>query len=341
MPTHSLSELNSFKLNVNAHRLIEISQLSKLEPLLPLTTDVLVLGGGSNILFTQDFNGTIILNRLLGIDITQDDEYVYLRVAGGENWHDLVMHCAEQGIGGLENLALIPGTVGAAPVQNIGAYGVEFCQLCDYVETIDLATGKIRRWSSEQCDFSYRESIFKSQRHYFITEVGMKLPKNWRPVLAYGELKTWAHSVERDVTPIEVAQEVIRVRQAKLPDPSVIPNVGSFFKNPVVTQTVATRLKKDYPDMPQYSVDNGVKLAAGWLIDQLGLKAYQSGGAAVHDRQALVLVNKGKATSDDVITLAEHVRGRVQEHFNVILEPEVNFIDGYGYTNLDKVLANV
>jgi len=337
MPRQPLNQLNTFKLAINASELVTISSIEQLLSLLPTDEPVLVLGGGSNMLFTQDYAGLILHNRLTGISITEDQDNYYLEVAAGENWHDLVMSCAEQGIAGLENLALIPGTVGAAPVQNIGAYGVEFADLCQHVQAIDLRTCMARTFNAEQCQFAYRESLFKSQRHYFITGVRLKLPKAWQPMLAYGELKTWSADLDIMPSSLEVAQKVMGVRQHKLPDPASIPNVGSFFKNPIIDAQRAKILKDKYPAMPQYAAGVETKLAAGWLIDQLGLKGYCIGGAAVHERQALVLVNQGSASPTDVIRLAKYVRAQVWQNFGVNLEPEVNFIDATGYSDIDKV----
>ncbi|NRA61880.1 MAG: UDP-N-acetylmuramate dehydrogenase [Psychrobium sp.] len=340
-PSYSLSQLNTFALEVKAQQLIHIDELSQLTQLLPITEPMLVLGGGSNMLFTEDYQGLILHNRLLGIEITADDDFHYLSVAGGENWHDLVMHCAELGIGGLENLALIPGTVGAAPVQNIGAYGVELADVCQAVHAYCLSSGEFHHFDLAQCQFAYRDSLFKRQRDYFISRVLLKLPKNWQPQLSYGELKQWAAKLAYQPSPLDVAKQVISVRQDKLPDPKQIPNVGSFFKNPIVDKAQAQQLLQQYDDMPQYVTSQGVKLAAGWLIDKLGLKGFAIGGAAVHQRQALVLINANHACADDVVLLAQHVREQVAKHFGVNLEPEVNFINEQGYSNLHDALKSL
>jgi len=312
-----------------------------LEALLPIDEAVLVLGGGSNMLFTQDYDGLILHNQLLGIDISHDDDFHYVTGAGGENWHDLVMKCAELGLGGIENLALIPGTVGAAPVQNIGAYGVELRDVCQSVEAYDLDSGLKHVFNTEQCQFAYRDSLFKSYRRYVITSVTLKLTKYWQPTLDYGELKTWSAQLSQHPTPLQVANQVIMIRDKKLPNPDLIPNVGSFFKNPLVSLASAQALKTRFPNMPQYPANGEVKLAAGWLIDHIGLKGHSIGGAAVHEHQALVLINKQDATSQDVIGLAQHIRVLVEEYFGVVIEPEVNFIDANGYSHLDKAISNV
>jgi len=336
-----IDQLNSFRLKASTKRLAPIETRAQLDALLPLVTPFIVLGGGSNMLFSQDFDGTIIHNRLRGVRLTQDDAYYYLQVAGGESWHDIVMYCASKGIGGLENLALIPGTVGAAPVQNIGAYGVEFCDVCQHVEAVDLITGVKHVFSAQQCEFAYRESQFKTKRELFITSVTLKLAKAWQPVLNYGELKSWSESLAVLPQCIDITNKVIEIRSGKLPNPDEIPNVGSFFKNPVVSKEKAISLSERFPAMPQYHTGEQVKLAAGWLIDQLGLKGFSIGGAAVHQRQALVLINQDNASATDVLSLAHYVRHHVSEHYGVLLALEVNVIGKDGYSDIDKELMRV
>ncbi|MGB0833367.1 MAG: UDP-N-acetylmuramate dehydrogenase [Psychrobium sp.] len=338
MALTSLQTLNTFALAASADDYLAISELSQLKKQLPLQQPFLVLGGGSNMLFCQSYQGLILHNQLLGIEHWEDENHYYFKVAGGENWHEFVMYCAERDIGGLENLALIPGSVGAAPVQNIGAYGVEIADICQQVMAIDLLTGEDVIFSHQQCQFAYRESVFKAKRHYFIHHVVFKLPKAWTPILDYGELKAWAKDRDSEISPLSVANEVIAVRNNKLPDPAELPNVGSFFKNPVVSKPQAMALLSEYPQMPQYDVGDEVKLAAGWLIDQLGLKGYQIGGASVHQRQALVLVNTDNATSQDVVSLATYIIERVLMTYGVELEPEVNIIANGGYSSLAQLI---
>ncbi|MDD7569611.1 MAG: UDP-N-acetylmuramate dehydrogenase [[Actinobacillus] rossii] len=301
---------------------------------------VLFLGQGSNVLFVRDvFNGTVLVNRLMGIAHKQDDDFHYLHVSAGENWHKLVAWSLEQGIGGLENLALIPGCAGSAPVQNIGAYGVEFKDVCDYVDVLDLAKGAQFRLSNAACCFGYRESIFKTKYKgdFIVTAVGLKLAKAWKPVLKYGSLAEFDPSA---VSAKQVFDEVCAVRRAKLPDPKEFGNAGSFFKNPVVTARQFKDLQAEYPSIPNYPQQDGfVKLAAGWLIDQCHLKGYQIGGAAVHEKQALVLVNKGNATGSDVVELAHRVRQAVAAKFDVYLSPEVRFIGEHGEINAENAIS--
>lgn len=293
----------------------------------------ILLGEGSNVLFLEDFAGTVVLNRIKGIDIQEQDNAWKLHVGAGENWHALVEATLKKGIPGLENLALIPGMAGSAPIQNIGAYGVEFRDVCEYVDVLNLDTGATQRLHREVCAFGYRDSIFKHQyqQGYAIVAVGLSLNKRWQPVLTYGDLTRLNPAT---VTAWEVFHAVCHMRQSKLPDPRVTGNVGSFFKNPLISLEHAEKLKLACPDMPCYPQGNGeVKLAAGWLIDQCQLKGFRIGGAAVHQQQALVLINAEHATSQDIVALAKTVRERVGQKFDVWLEPEVRFIGAQGECN--------
>lgn len=293
----------------------------------------ILLGEGSNVLFLEDFAGTVVLNRIKGIAIQQQAEAWQLHVGAGENWHALVKFALEKGIAGLENLALIPGMAGSAPIQNIGAYGVEFKDICEYVDVLNLDSGETLRLHRDDCAFGYRDSIFKHhyQQGYAIVAVGLRLPKSWQPVLSYGDLSRLDPAT---ATPEEVFNAVCQMRQSKLPDPRVTGNVGSFFKNPLISHEQAERLKLTSPTMPYYPQANGeVKLAAGWLIDQCQLKGFRIGGAAVHQQQALVLINAEQATPQDIVELAKAVRIRVGEKFDVWLEPEVRFIGAQGERN--------
>lgn len=338
----SLLTLNTFGLAAQARHVVTATSVNALldawahyAPLGP----VLLLGAGSNVLFTENFCGTVVLNRLKGIEVRETATHWQLHIGAGENWHDLVEYALQRGIGGLENLALIPGCVGSAPVQNIGAYGVEFKDVCDYVDVLDLQSGQRERLTGDACQFGYRDSLFKRQYrdHYAIIAVGLALPKRWRPVLSYGELKQLD---AEQATPRQVFDVVCRVRRQKLPDPRQNGNAGSFFKNPVISAARAAELLARYPQMPHYPQPSGeVKLAAGWLIDQCQLKGCQIGGAAVHQQQALVLINTGQATGADVVALARHVRHRVGEQFAVWLEPEVRFIGLHGEQDAVERLA--
>ncbi|MFE8099975.1 UDP-N-acetylmuramate dehydrogenase [Brenneria goodwinii] len=300
---------------------------------------ILLLGEGSNVLFLEDFSGAVLLNRLKGISVKEDTDGWHLHVGSGENWHYLVQHSLTLGMAGLENLALIPGCVGSAPIQNIGAYGVELKDVCEYVDLLDLTHGTIKRLTAAECQFGYRESIFKHQYRdgFAIIAVGLYLNKNWRPVLGYGDLNKLDPTM---VTPQKIFDMVCHMRSSKLPDPAVTGNAGSFFKNPVIPAGNAADILKTYPNAPHYLQPDGqVKLAAGWLIDQCHLKGFQVGGAAVHSQQALVLINQGNATNLDVVNLARHIRNRVADRFGIWLEPEVRFIAARGEVNAVEVLS--
>jgi UDP-N-acetylmuramate dehydrogenase len=328
----SLKNKHSFRLPSKAGAYFPIEALSDLDQVL-WGEQSWILGDGSNTLFTDDFVGPVIHNRLTGHRIEEFAEYFAVAIAAGENWHYWVSRLVNEGIYGLENLALIPGSVGAAPVQNIGAYGVEVSQFIAAVEGIDLATKESFTLSNEECKFAYRDSVFKQSdsRSLFITEVTFHLPKHWRPVLDYPDLRRLSDSASA----AEVMQRVIEVRQAKLPDPNVTPNAGSFFKNPVISREQLKSLLASYPQMPYYELpDEQVKLAAGWLIDQAGLKSARKGGAGVHQQQALVLINDSNATGADVLDLARYVQRVVRDTFAVELQPEVRLLGNKGLVSL-------
>ena len=292
----------------------------------------LLIGEGSNILFTADFDGLVIVNRLKGITVQETADAWLLHVAAGENWPALIQWTLQHQMPGMENLALIPGTVGAAPVQNIGAYGVEFCQFCEYVDTWHFSDGHRQRYSAAACQFGYRDSLFKHELHdqVIITAVGLRIPKQWQPVVEYGPLK----ALGAKATAEQIFMTVCELRQSKLPDPTILGNAGSFFKNPVVSATQAAALKQQHPAIPCFAAGEGQnKLAAGWLIDKAGLKGFSLGNAGVHRDQALVLVNLGNASAAEILQLAKHVASTVKQQFSVQLEPEVRFIGKSGEIN--------
>ncbi len=326
----SLQALHTFGMPVFAHSYVAITSVHALQALLPLREPFLILGGGSNILFTKNFEGLIVHNQIKGIALERTtDDAVYIKVGGGERWHDLVLWCLEQGYNGIENLSLIPGSVGAAPIQNIGAYGTEIKEVFFGLEAVALATGEVQHFSLEQCTFGYRDSVFKRQfkGHYFISHVLLRLPKNAPLNFSYGAIQNQLEKNKTTPSPRSISEAVIQIRQQKLPDPKQIGNAGSFFKNPLLPAAQAAALKAKYPTMPQYPAPNGqVKLAAGWLIDQLGWKGHRQGDAGVHAHQALVLVNHGEATGAELWALAQAIQASVQERFGVHLEPEVNII---------------
>ncbi|VAX77168.1 UDP-N-acetylenolpyruvoylglucosamine reductase [Serratia symbiotica] len=339
----SLKYRNTFALPVNVEHLALVDKIELMLQVWQQTQKyqmpLLVLGEGSNVLFLEDFAGTVMLNQFKGIDIREDVNTWHLHISSGENWHDLVCYTLQAGIAGLENLALIPGLVGGAAVQNIGAYGIELQNVCEYVDLLELFTGAINRIPVADCGFGYRESIFKHafQNGYIILALGLCLSKKWRPMLEY---EAFSHLDSATVTPTQIFNFVCAKRKMNLPDPRKIGNAGSFFKNPLVSEKKYESLISQYPRMPHYPQLCGkFKLAAGWLIDQCELKGYRLGGAAVHGQQALVLVNADNATGQEIVALARHVRNTVASKFDVWLEPEVRFIGVMGELNGVEVLS--
>jgi UDP-N-acetylmuramate dehydrogenase len=293
---------------------------------------LLLLGEGSNILFTADFKGTIVYPAIKGIKIEeQNKKYVIISAGAGLNWDKFVEWCVNMGYAGIENLSLIPGTVGATPVQNIGAYGVEVKDTIQKVKAISLTNGKIREFTNEECRFGYRDSIFKNElkSKYLITSVFYRLSINPQFDISYGSLREEAEK-SGSLSLKTVRQAVINIRRSKLPDPLQIGNAGSFFKNPVTSIDEAQKLKEKFPDIPSYTdLSGGIKLAAGWLIEQCGWKGKRIGDAGVHEKQALVLVNHGKATGKEIYDLSEKIRESVYKKFGVSLDREVEVIYPY------------
>ncbi len=289
-----------------------------------------ILGGGSNIVLAGDFDGLMLQVALTGRDcVAEDADAWYVRAGAGESWHDFVQWTLAQGWPGLENLSLIPGTVGAAPIQNIGAYGLEVAERFHSLRAIDLVDGKERSFATSDCRFGYRDSVFKQEGwhrdgRFLIVDVTFRLPKRWQPVTRYADVAN--ELAARDIaapTARDIADAVIAIRRRKLPDPAVLPNAGSFFQNPVVDSALAAALHAAHPGLPQYPQPDGrVKLAAGWLIEQAGWKGKNLGPAGMYERQALVLVNRGGATGADVCALAAAVQADVAARFGVTLLPE-------------------
>jgi UDP-N-acetylmuramate dehydrogenase len=342
-PQISLKPCNTFHIDAKAQNIINADSVEKLLSAWQAATlmqqDILLMGEGSNMLFLEDFNGTVILNRIKGIRCLETSTHWLLEVGAGENWHQLVCYTLAQGIKGLENLALIPGCVGSAPIQNIGAYGIELKHVCNYVDVVNLRTGKMTRLSQEECQFGYRESIFKHQYRegFAVIAVGFILSKAWQPILSYGDLRNLNAST---ATAQDVFEAVCHMRRSKLPDPAVTGNAGSFFKNPVVSQEILEKIQHEFPEIPAYPQSNGdTKLAAGWLIEKCDLKGYVQGEAAVHAQQALVLINRGQASGEEIRALAKHVRETVGARFNIWLEPEVRFIAAHGEVNAVEALS--
>lgn len=332
----SLKALNTFGIDVKAKYFTAIHTEEDLLELMqyPLYRNHprLILGGGSNILFTKDFMDLVIKSSILERTVIQENEdWLLLRAGSGENWHQLVLHCIKNNWGGIENLSLIPGTVGAAPMQNIGAYGVEIQNVIEVVNGIDLITGASQTFNRADCRFSYRESVFKQElkEKIFISSITLRLTKkNHRLHTKYGALQEVLrrHRITHP-TIQDVSEAVIAIRQSKLPDPSVIGNAGSFFKNPTVSYKVAESIKKENPSLPLYPLDNqNVKIPAGWLIEQCGWKGKKFGHVGVHQQQALVLVNFGNGKGEEISALAMKIQESVREKFGITLATEVNII---------------
>ena len=328
---YSLLSHNTFGIDVYAERFQEYASVEELKTLIAqgaLTTPFLHIGGGSNLLFVKDYEGLVLHSRIEGIEVTEEDERsVAVRVGAGVVWDDFVGYCVEHGWYGTENLSLIPGEVGASAVQNIGAYGVEVKDLITSVETINMAREK-RIYGVDECGYSYRKSLFKQpeMKTVFVTYVNFCLGKREHYTLDYGTIR---QELEKyPVLNLEILRRVIiDIRQSKLPDPKVLGNAGSFFMNPIVPCRQFESLQREYPDMPHYDVDAGrVKIPAAWMIDRCGWKGKALGPAAVHGRQALVLVNSGGATGGDIVALSDAVRASVREKFGIDIHPEVCLI---------------
>lgn len=331
----SLRELNTFGVAASAQAYLPVSSVAQLEQVRQDSSLAamprLVLGGGSNILLTRDFPGLVLHMGIKGIEIVGEDETAtYVRAAAGENWHQFVLWTLEHGLGGLENLSLIPGSVGAAPIQNIGAYGIEIKDRFHSLTLFDFATGEQRVLDKATCQFAYRDSVFKHELRdcAVVLDVTFALPKQWQPNVRYADVaqELAARSIT-EPTAQDISAAVIAIRTRKLPDPAVIGNAGSFFKNPVVTPAQRDSLLQRYPQMVSYAQPDGsVKLAAGWLIDQCGWKGRTAGAAGVYENQALVLVNRGGASGADIAQLAAAIQADVAQRFDVQLEPEPIFL---------------
>ncbi|MGW9685574.1 UDP-N-acetylmuramate dehydrogenase [Flagellimonas sp. 2504JD1-5] len=330
----SLKNYNTFGIAVKAKAFVEINGLVQLQKVLELKAypEKFILSGGSNILLTKDVDALVMHINLKGISIIEEnDEEVILKVMAGENWHELVQWSLEQGYGGLENLSLIPGNVGTAPIQNIGAYGVELKDVFESCAAMEIATGELISFDKDACKFGYRDSIFKNEAkgNYIITSVTLKLTKK-NHVLSTGYGAIEGELKENGVvypTIRDISKAVIAIRQRKLPNPEEIGNSGSFFKNPVVSKKTYQKLKKENPELPSYQIDEThFKIPAGWLIEQCGFKGKRFGDAGVHAKQALVLVNYGTATGEELLALAELIQKTVDEQFKIQINPEVNVI---------------
>ncbi len=330
----SLKKYNSFGIDVKARQFISVKSREELKNVLrrSYAEDLFILGGGSNMLLTSDISKTVIHIGLKGKKIiSETDNEVYIEAAAGENWHDFVLWTMAQGYGGLENLSLIPGNVGTAPIQNIGAYGVELKDTFESCHAMNIQSLEERVFSLSDCEFDYRNSVFKNELkdQYIILSVIFRLTKrNHLLNMDYGAIKTELEKENiKDPGIKDISDAVIRIRQSKLPDPKVLGNSGSFFKNPIISKKKFLELQKEYPEIPSYHIsEEEVKVPAGWLIDKAGLKGFREGDAGVHKDQALVLVNYGNASGREILDLASKIQNIIQEKFDIDLEPEVNII---------------
>lgn len=327
----SLAPFNTFGLEVKAERYAEIHSLEDLKEILESgEMPTLFLGGGSNVLLLDDIHGLVLRNCMLGKKVEERQDYILVTVASGENWHELVLWAVENGYAGIENMSLIPGTVGAAPMQNIGAYGTEIKDVFVKLRALEIASGELREFRLEECAFGYRESIFKHglKNKFIIVDVTLKLQKTAVVNTSYGAIKDTLKEMGVEKPTIQdVSKAVIHIRKSKLPDPAEIGNSGSFFKNPEIPKKDYEAIKLKYPEVPSYPVsDELVKVPAGWLIEKAGWKGYTEGSIGVHAKQALVLVNYGGGKGRDIAALAIRIQEDIHQKFGISLSPEVNFV---------------
>ncbi len=327
---HSLKKFNTFGIAAKAENFYSVqSESDFLDALKSAIRPLFILGGGSNLLLTKDVKGLVIKNEIKGIKIERQFKHcVHISAGAGENWHELVLWCINKKLGGIENLSLIPGTVGAAPIQNIGAYGVELKEVFVKLEAIEIASGKKKIFWKKDCQFGYRESVFKQKEkgNYFITKVFLRLNKKHNLNISYGAIKNTLKEQGIKKPSIKtISQAVIQIRSSKLPDPAKIGNSGSFFKNPEISKSQFKKLQKQFPNIVFYDLPNGkVKVPAGWLIEQDGWKGKRVGHTGAHKNQALVLVNYGKATGQEILQHAKRIIDSVNKKFGIKLKAEVN-----------------
>lgn len=330
-----LQPYNTLNISAKAKYFARIRSESQLKEILmhPGSADlqIMILGGGSNILFANDFEGLVLHIEIMGREIIKEtDEHVWLKIGAGENWHETVRYCVEKGWGGVENLSLIPGTVGAAPIQNIGAYGVELEEVFEWLEAVDIEGRATRKYEKEHCEFGYRDSIFKGELKgiVIVTNVVLRFSKNPELNTSYGAIQDKLE--ERSIsnpTIRDISDTVIEIRNSKLPKPQTLGNAGSFFKNPILEEQVYERIQNEYPDMPAYPMnENKFKIPAGWLIEETGWKGRIVGNTGTYEQQALVIVNHGGATGNEILQLSKEIRASVKDQFGIELVPEVNII---------------
>ncbi len=327
---YSLKDYNSFHIEASTRKFERFSAIEQLSSLLETKLPIMILGGGTNVLFTKNFD-VILKNDMTGLRVIKEDEdHAYVKAGAGESWHELVLFCLQHNLGGVENLALIPGSVGASPMQNIGAYGVELKDVFYSLEAFHIKTKHVSNFLNSDCEFGYRESVFKNRLkdQFVITSVTFRLDKKHVYNTSYGAIqKELAIMKVKELSIQAIAEAVIRIRRSKLPDPNVIGNAGSFFKNPEISQGLFDDLNKEFPGIIGYPlVDGKVKLAAGWLIEQCGWKGYRKGDAGCHAQQALVLVNYGSASGQEILSLSKEIIDSVSKKFGVALHREVNIV---------------
>lgn len=331
----SLKKYNTFGIEAKTKYFAEISSVDDVREISAdkrfIKAGKLILGGGSNILFTKDFDGIVIKNNFKGIAVDFETEnHFFVKAGAGENWHSFVLYCIENNYAGVENLSLIPGNVGASPMQNIGAYGVEVKDVFHELEALEIASGLIQKFSASDCEFGYRESVFKNKHRnqFIITSVTFRLNKTPKFNISYGAIEQELDKMGvKELSIAAISKAVCNIRSSKLPDPKEIGNAGSFFKNPVVSSDLHQQIKNDFPNVVAYAAENGnMKLAAGWLIEQCGWKGYRKNDFGVHKNQALVLVNYGSAKGNEIYNLSQEVMDSVYEKFGVVLEREVNIV---------------
>lgn len=324
----SLRQYNTFGIDVYAKRFGVFTSIDELMSVDLSNNPILVLGGGSNILFTRDVDPLVLKNEIRGIKRIQEDQHhVIVSVGAGENWHKFVMQCVHEGLGGVENLSLIPGNTGASPMQNIGAYGVEIKDVFYELEAYHIYDRALVKFNASDCSFGYRESVFKNKfrGQFIITQVSFRLDKQPKLHLEYGAILKELDRMGVNEPGIQsVSQAVINIRSSKLPDPVIVGNAGSFFKNPVISRQQFALLEKEFNDIPAYAAGDNIKLAAGWLIEQCGWKGFRRNDVGCYEKQALVLVNFGNATGREVFDLSEEILQSVKNKFGVELEREVN-----------------
>jgi UDP-N-acetylmuramate dehydrogenase len=328
----SLKAYNTFGIEAKAKQFVSAHSITDLNEVLLLNQDIFVLGGGSNMLLTQNINKLVVHVDLKGISVVNEDEnHVWVKANAGENWHEFVLWCIDHNYGGIENLSLIPGNVGTTPIQNIGAYGIEIKDVFASCEAININSREIKEFNKEDCQFGYRESIFKNslKEQFIITSVIFKLTKQKHKTnSSYGAIETELANNNISIPTIkDISNAVIAIRKSKLPDPKELGNSGSFFKNPIIPSDKYKELHKKHPEMPHYVIsETEVKVPAGWLIEQAGFKGKRFGDAGIHKNQALVLVNYGNATGQEIVAVSKNIQKTILEKYEIAIEAEVNII---------------